>query len=186
MIEIEIGLIRSTPILQYSITPVLQYSIFERVWRRIPMVKKTESNVRKKKAGKEPLPKDISPGTEMRKFTWEFLRHLFYTQGRALEMATPNDLYMALAYTVRNQLLERWLHTVQNYSKPGVRIVSYLSAEFLLGPHLENNLINLGIYDEARDALKGSWLRSQKNDRSGRRTGAGKRRSGQAGSLLSG
>jgi len=30
---------------------------------------------------------------------------------------TPNDLYMALAYTVRNQLLERWLHTVQNYSK---------------------------------------------------------------------
>jgi len=61
---------------------------------------------------------------------------------------------MALAYTVRNQLLERWLHTVQNYNKPGVRIVSYLSAEFLLGPHLENNLINLGIYDEARDALK--------------------------------
>jgi hypothetical protein len=65
-----------------------------------------------------------------------------------------SDLYMALAYTVRNQLLEHWLHTVQNYGKPGVRIVSYLSAEFLLGPHLENNLINLGIYDEARDALK--------------------------------
>jgi starch phosphorylase len=90
----------------------------------------------------------------MRKFTWEFLRHLFYTQGRALEMATPNDLYMALAYTVRNQLLERWLNTVQNYTKPGVRFVGYLSAEFLLGPHLENNLINLGIYDEAQDALK--------------------------------
>jgi starch phosphorylase len=119
-----------------------------------PMIKKTESKVRKKKAGEEPVPKDIKPGTEMRKFTWEFLRHLFYTQGRFLEVATPNDLYMALAYTVRNQLLERWLSTVRNYDKPGVRIVSYLSAEFLLGPHLENNLINLGIYDEAREALK--------------------------------
>src|SRR5512136_1425964 len=118
------------------------------------MAKKTESSVRKKKVGKESLPKDIGPGPEMRKFTWEFLRHLFYTQGRTLEMATPNDLYMALAYTVRNQLLERWLNTVQNYTKPGIRFVGYLSAEFLLGPHLENNLINLGIYDEAREALK--------------------------------
>jgi starch phosphorylase len=118
------------------------------------MARKTERNVIKKKAEKEPLPKDTGPGTAMQKLRSEFLRHLFYTQGRALEMATPNDLYMALAYTVRNQLLERWLSTVRNYDKPGVRIVSYLSAEFLLGPHLENNLINLGIYDEARDALK--------------------------------
>ena len=100
------------------------------------------------------MPKDMGPGKDNRKFTWEFLRHLFYTQGRTLEMATPNDLYMALACTVRNQLLERWLHTVENYPKPGVRIVSYLSAEFLLGPHLENNLVNLGIYDEAREALE--------------------------------
>jgi glycogen/starch/alpha-glucan phosphorylases len=69
-------------------------------------------------------------------------------------MATPNDLYMSLAHTVRDLLLERWLHTVQNYHKPGVRIVNYLSAEFLLGPHLENNLINLGIYDDAANSLK--------------------------------
>ena len=118
------------------------------------MTKRTESNVGMEKAGKTRLPKDMGPGKDNRKFTWEFLRHLFYTQGRTLEMATPNDLYMALACTVRNQLLERWLHTVENYPKPGVRIVSYLSAEFLLGPHLENNLVNLGIYDEAREALE--------------------------------
>jgi len=119
------------------------------------MAKKIERDSRKKKAGKKPLPKDKGVGTAMRKFAQEFLRHLFHTQGRTLETATPNDLYMALAHTVRDQLLERWLHTVQNYSKPGVRIVSYLSAEFLLGPHLENNLINLGIYGEARKALEG-------------------------------
>jgi starch phosphorylase len=118
------------------------------------MVRKTESKVRKKKAGKKLLPEDMGPGKDNGNFTREFLRHLYYTQGRVLKMATPNDLYMALARTVRNQLLERWLHTVENYSKPGVRIVSYLSAEFLLGPHLENNLINLGIYNEARHALE--------------------------------
>ncbi len=118
------------------------------------MIKKTASTITKKNAGKKPSPKATGPGNEIKNLTREFLRHLFYTQGRTLEMATPNDLYMALAHTVRNQLLERWLHTVQNYDKPGGRIVSYLSAEFLLGPHLENNLVNLGIYDEARRAME--------------------------------
>ena len=118
------------------------------------MAKKRGTNITQKGVRRKPLPKDPGPGTTKQKFTSEFLRHLFYTQGRVLETATPNDLYMALAYAVRNQLLERWLHTVQNYRRPGVRIVSYLSAEFLLGPHLENNLINLGIYDEARHALE--------------------------------
>ena len=118
------------------------------------MAKDTVSNVKKEKVRKEPLSKDTGPGTAKGKFTQEFLRHLFHTQGRVLEIATPNDLYIALAHAVRDQLYDRWLHTVQNYSKPEVRIVSYLSAEFLLGPHLENNLINLGIYDEVREGLE--------------------------------
>lgn len=118
--------------------------------------------VGKKRMGKKNLAKDMVPGKEPSKFAGEFLRHLFYTQGRVLETATPNDLYMAVAYAVRNQLLERWLHTVENYPKPGVRIVSYMSAEFLLGPHLENNLVNLGIYDEARNALKDLGLDLEK------------------------
>jgi starch phosphorylase len=122
------------------------------------MTGKTESSVEKEKVGNERLPKDMGPDREIREFTREFLRHLYYTMGRVIETATPNDLYMALAYAVRDQLLERWLHTVENYNEPGVRIVSYLSAEFLLGPHLENNLVNLGIYDKARNALEGLGL----------------------------
>lgn len=81
-----------------------------------------------------------------------FREHLFYTQGRFLEDATQNDLYMALAYTVRDQLLYRWFESIEQLHGEDIRIVSYLSAEFLLGPHLENNLINLGIYDEVREA----------------------------------
>jgi len=102
--------------------------------------------------------KDKDSGKNRLKLSREFRRHLYYTQGRVLETATPNDLYMALAHAVRDQLLERWLHTVENYSKSGGRIVSYLSAEFLLGPQLENNLVNLGIYDEARNALEDMGL----------------------------
>ena len=79
-----------------------------------------------------------------------FREHLFYTQGRFPRGATKNDLYMALAYTVRDQLLHRWIKSVEQIGRTDLRIVSYLSAEFLLGPHLENNLINLGIYDELR------------------------------------
>jgi len=76
-----------------------------------------------------------------------FREHILYTQGRFPEIATRNDLYMALACTVRDQLLHRWIKTVEQLRRTDVRIVSYLSAEFLLGPHLENNLINLGIHE---------------------------------------
>ena len=83
-----------------------------------------------------------------------FLDNLFFVQGRATERATVNDLYMALAHTVRDRLVERWIQTVKNYQAQDVRVVCYLSAEFLTGPHLANNLINLGIYDETEQAMR--------------------------------
>ena len=61
---------------------------------------------------------------------------------------------MALAHTVRDRLVERWISTVSNYQAQDVRVVCYLSAEFLTGPHLANNLINLGIFDEAEQAMR--------------------------------
>jgi hypothetical protein len=77
-----------------------------------------------------------------------FLNNLLFVQGRSVERATVNDLYMALAHTVRDHLVERWISTAANYQAQDVRVVCYLSAEFLTGPHLGNNLINLGIYGE--------------------------------------
>ena len=85
--------------------------------------------------------------------TQSFLENLLFVQGRSVERATINDLYMALAHTVRDRLVERWISTVQNYQAQDVRVVCYLSAEFLTGPHLANNLINLGIYDETERAM---------------------------------
>ncbi|WP_448561947.1 glycogen/starch/alpha-glucan phosphorylase [Trichothermofontia sp.] len=84
--------------------------------------------------------------------------HLFYNQGKFTDIATKNDYYMALAYTVRDRLLRRWLNTNQTYLEQDVKVVAYLSAEFLLGPHLGNNLLNLGIYDQVRQAVTESGL----------------------------
>jgi starch phosphorylase len=89
-------------------------------------------------------------GTSTEGLRRTFREHLFYTQGRFPAGATTNDLYMALAYTVRDQLLHRWIKTVEQLGREDIKIVGYLSAEFLLGPHLENNLINLGFYENVR------------------------------------
>jgi glycogen phosphorylase len=85
-----------------------------------------------------------------------FQDHLRYTQGRIPRIATLNDYYMALAYAVKDRLLHRWVRSGETYLKGGLRSVCYLSAEFLMGPQLANNLINLGIYEEVREAFESS------------------------------
>jgi glycogen phosphorylase len=83
-----------------------------------------------------------------------FVDNLFYVQGKTPALATRYDYYMALAYTIRDRMLHRWISTAEAYTKHGSRTVVYLSAEFLTGPHLGNNLISLGIYDEVRQAIR--------------------------------
>lgn len=82
-----------------------------------------------------------------------FLDNLFYVLGKFPALATQNDYYLALAYAIRDRLVQRWINTASTYTKSGSRTVCYLSAEFLMGPHLGNNLVNLGIYDEAKQAM---------------------------------
>ena len=75
---------------------------------------------------------------------------LFYTLGKRPDIATSHDFYMALSYAVRDQMMTHWLCTKPKSKKE----VAYLSAEFLIGPQLNRNLINLGIREEAEEALK--------------------------------
>ena len=84
--------------------------------------------------------------------------NLFYLQGKFPAIATKHDCYMALAYTIRDRLLQRWLNTFQTYLNCDNRVVCYLSAEFLLGPHLGNNLINLGLWEPVQQAVEESGL----------------------------
>ncbi|MDO9107026.1 MAG: glycogen/starch/alpha-glucan phosphorylase [Methylovulum sp.] len=80
-----------------------------------------------------------------------FLDNLFYVMGRTLEDASPVDHYTALAYTIRDRLLARFVSSTERYRQSNARTVAYLSAEFLLGPHLGNNILNLDVWGNTRD-----------------------------------
>jgi len=75
-------------------------------------------------------------------------------QAKLPQYATRNDWYMALAYTVRDFMLANYMATVESIAGPNpTKVVAYLSAEFLTGPHLGNGLVNLGLWEAARDAV---------------------------------
>ncbi|OFZ56529.1 MAG: glycogen phosphorylase [Bdellovibrionales bacterium RIFOXYC1_FULL_54_43] len=83
-----------------------------------------------------------------------FTRHLQYTLVKDNFSATKADLYLALAYAVRDTLVEGWLETQQAYHRSDSKRVYYLSMEFLVGRTLGNALINTGLIDEWEKALK--------------------------------
>lgn len=98
-------------------------------------------------------PEDDPTGTK-RALKQAFLENLYYVQGKFPALATKHDYYLALAYVVRDHLLQRWIGTAAAYTHNGSRTVAYLSAEFLMGPHLGNNLMNLGIEEPVRQAMQ--------------------------------
>lgn len=83
-----------------------------------------------------------------------FLDNLLYLQGIAQAEASSYDYYVALAYTVRDRILQRFLKTLGTYKQEKVKLVCYLSAEFLMGRHLGNNLVNLGLYEKMRQVVE--------------------------------
>ncbi len=85
--------------------------------------------------------------------TKSFLDDLIYQQGKFPALATKNDYYMALAYAIRDRMLQRWISTAATYTAQASRTVAYMSAEFLMGPHLGNNLVNLGIFDRVKQCM---------------------------------
>lgn len=87
------------------------------------------------------------------------LENLRSDQGKFAQSASTNDYYLALARVVRDRLMRRWTSTAKTYFEQGSRTVVYLSAEYLIGPQLGNNLINLGIYNDTETTLHGLGLR---------------------------
>ncbi len=101
---------------------------------------------------------DVRTGLTAQAIARAVSEHLRHSLGRLPKAATRHDQYKALALAVRDRLQHRWANTTAAYLQPGVRVACYLSAEFLLGPHLGNNLLNLGIEEAAREAMAGHGL----------------------------
>jgi starch phosphorylase len=96
----------------------------------------------------------FNKGTDWRSIQISFANHLEYSLSKDQYTATDRDLYLSLALATRDRLIERWIRTQQLYYNHDVKRVYYLSAEYLMGRLLTNNLINLGIYHETKNAME--------------------------------
>jgi len=67
--------------------------------------------------------------------------NLYYVRGQTLQGATHNDVYMALSYTIRDHMIERWRKTTDAYFESNPKFIYYLSAEYLLGRQLHQNML---------------------------------------------
>ena len=83
----------------------------------------------------------------------DFAWHLRYTLAKAEETATDRDRYVALAQSIRDRLVERWIQTQEAYHRKNVKRIHYLSLEFLMGRLLGNNVINLRLEEACKEAL---------------------------------
>ena len=102
---------------------------------------------------KEVIVEDDRTGLDAETLRRAIRDNLFYRCGNVPALATRSDYYLAVAYTVRDRLMQRWLSTARMLLAQPTRVVCYLSAEDLLGPSLGNALLNLGIRDQVAEAL---------------------------------
>ena len=87
-------------------------------------------------------------------FDQEFHDNLYYIRGQATYTASKHDLYMALAYTVRNFMMYEWQRNVHCYFRQNPKFVYYLSAEYLLGEQLQRNLLYTNTFEYARQSMR--------------------------------
>lgn len=86
-------------------------------------------------------------------FAKQFLHNLNFDRGVALSASSANDRYFALAHTVRDYLMARWLEDLRRQKETQAKAVCYLSAEYLLGRQLDNNLLAADLAKVAEEAL---------------------------------
>lgn len=97
---------------------------------------------------------DVRTGMDAVSLKMAIEEHLYYHQAKTPETASLNDMYLAVSYAIRDRLIKRGLRTIDTVLKnKKVRLVSYLSAEFLMGPQLGVNLIDLNITEEMKEAV---------------------------------
>ncbi len=93
------------------------------------------------------------PASSVDGFVRQFLRNLNYERGVPLSASSPNDRYFAFAMTVRDYLMARWLEDLRRQRVSQAKGVCYLSAEYLLGRQLDNNLLASGLTEIATEAM---------------------------------
>jgi starch phosphorylase len=97
---------------------------------------------------------DARSGASPESLRRSFVEHVEFTRGKNFDSASLWDRYTALALTVRDRLAKSWVKSSRRYHQKDVKRAYYLSAEYLLGRALGNNLINMGLWNPTREALR--------------------------------
>ncbi len=92
-------------------------------------------------------------GQDVASLKHSLANRLIYSLGKDPITATHRDWFHTTAYAVRERLIERWMETMRSYYESDVKRVYYLSMEFLTGRLLANSLLNMGFYEQCREAL---------------------------------
>src|SRR3569832_1509870 len=100
------------------------------------------------------IPQPLPGGLDSNAIVDSFAYRMMYSVARDQYNATDLDAYQALAFSVRDRLMERWFAPQDTYYKADVKRVYYLSLEFLLGRLLTSNVINLGAKPEYVAAMR--------------------------------
>lgn len=80
--------------------------------------------------------------------------HLRYSFAKNNKTASANDIYLATSLAIRDRLIARWMSTMKRYYQEDAKRIYYLSAEYLLGRSMGNNLLNLGLHSTAQRLLQ--------------------------------
>ncbi|HUR28398.1 MAG TPA: glycogen/starch/alpha-glucan phosphorylase, partial [Planctomycetota bacterium] len=94
-------------------------------------------------------------GNDPRQLALDLLEKLYVELAKFPGVASKNDHYLALSFTIRDRLLHRWVDSVRSVLVHKQRTVVYLSAEYLIGPQLGSNLQALGLEETVRKAMGG-------------------------------
>lgn len=105
-------------------------------------------------AAQQKKPQSFFP-TTVKSIQDSIIHHLMSFQGRDPERSGPADIYKALAFTLRDVMVEKWIKTQKTFYAKEKKRVYYLSLEFLIGRSLGNSIINLGLFDEIKEAVEG-------------------------------
>ena len=98
---------------------------------------------------------DVNFSTSTKSIQDNIIHHLMSFQGRDPERSGATDIYKALAYTLRDVMVEKWIKTQKTFYAKRKKRVYYLSLEFLIGRSLGNAITNLGLYDHVKEAVEG-------------------------------
>ena len=96
----------------------------------------------------------VSPTFDKELFKRSVLYNVRTLYRKTMEEATPQQIFQAVSYAVKDQIVENWMETQKQYEKKDVKTVYYLSMEFLMGRALGNNLINMQAFAQAKEALE--------------------------------